>query len=519
MPLDPPARVWPYLVANVVVALVIDFGRIHEMLNPDSVIFSLASLYEWRPFFWEQDRVGLLWPLLFSWSRDPLLTLQLQTFTTVYLGLCMPVLFARAITPHPAGPVIATAASAVILLCCGPLARYGDSTGPVVLDNWLVVCNFPGALTLAFAALLILQHRGSGWSRWLARAAVGWGLLLLAHWVYLGIVLFLVPFVIVRGWLPGAVPTSTWWRVLFRPLFDPGARLFVIGSAVSTAAVFGLMAWVWANDPSVAPTPTRELPPEQWPIVWGSLIGVLFGETGVPEAAVVFGLASVGGLVWGLWKDRAAVGRIALRTLPVWVAAVAEFGFLGTRFWVENNSYHPRYLVALGSGVVLSVLLIALTPVFSRWRVGRWGGVSAVGLLVVAVGVRFGIPGLGVPRQGVEVAAESYGHELAGLTIDGVAGDYLRTWPVVFHANVVRRERGEPEVWGVSFRAGPLRQRWADVERTYRVAVTGEVGDDFDHQLRMADYWAAEYGLERMSETPLVRTERTAVYQFRVVGR
>jgi hypothetical protein len=505
---EPPARIWPYLLVNLFVAGWLDFSRIHQMMNPDSVIYSLASLYEWRPFFWEQDRVGLLWPLLFSWSRDPLLTLLLQTFTTTYLGLCMPVLFARVISPHRAGPALATAAGAVVILC----VTHDDRGQSVILDNWLVVCNFPGSLTLALGAILILERDGGG--RWVraGRVLLAGGLLLAAHWVYLGVLLFLVPFVLYRGWQPGPTPAVSWRRVLVRPLLQPAVRWFLIGSVVSAAAVFALMQYVLATDPSVGPTPTRELPVERWPWVWGSLVGMLFLEPGIPLAAGAFAVVAGAGLVWGLTFDRLAVKALALRTLPVFLAALGEFAFLGTRFWVENNSYHPRYLVAAGTGLSLSVLLVGLAPVVGRWR---WAGVFAVGLLGVACVVRFGWPGPDVPRQSVEWAAWNTADDLAGLDIDGVGGDYPTAWSVVFAANVRRHELGLPELWGVSYRAGPLRHRWADPDRTYRVAV---VRVDQDWERRHADLYAGLYGLRRVSPEPVATRGRVEVYEYRAVA-
>ncbi len=512
---DPPARIWPYLLVNVVVAVWLDFSRIHAMMNPDSVIYSLASLFEWRPFFWEQDRVGMLWPLLFTWSRDPMLTLLLQTGTTTYLGLCLPVLFARVITPHRAGPAIATVASAVVMAC---ISR-DDRGQSVILDNWLVVCNFPGALTLALGAILILERQGGG--RWIraGRLAVAFVLLLAAHWVYLGILLFLVPFVLYRGWLPTPTPATTWRHVLLRPLFNPAVRWFLLGSVVSAAAVFGLMLYVTATDPSVEATPTRELPMDRWPWVWGWLLGVLSQEPGVVPAAGVFGVVAGGGLVWGWRNDRAAVKAMALRAVPVVLAAAGEFTFLGTRFWVENNSYHPRYLVAIGTGVTLAVLLVGLTPVRGRWWPGRWAGVIAFALLFVACVVQFGWPGPDVPRQCVADASWRYGEEVDAADVDGVAGEYLHTWPVVFHTNVIRREQGRPDVWGLSVRSGPMRHRWSDTNRTYRVAVCDD-GEAWvrDWRLAQADLFGGRYGLVRVSEEPVAVKGRVAVYEYRAGG-
>jgi hypothetical protein len=43
-------------------ALWIDFGSIHRLHHADSLIPTLMSLIRWQPFFWEQDRFGMLIP-------------------------------------------------------------------------------------------------------------------------------------------------------------------------------------------------------------------------------------------------------------------------------------------------------------------------------------------------------------------------------------------------------------------------------------------------------------------------
>lgn len=348
--------------------------------------------------------------------------------------------------------------------------------------------------------------------------ALGWLLLLAAHWVYLGILLFLVPFVLYRGWLPSSTPAPTWRRAILRPLFDSGVRLFLLGTLFSAGAVFALMAYVLLTDPSVGPTPTRELPVEDWPRVWGGLVGILFLEPGVPAVAITFAVVSAIGVGIGLWKDRKAVGAMALRTAPVFLAALGEFAFLGTRFWVENNSYHPRYLVALGTGVCLSVLLIGLAPVLGRWWPGRWAGVVAFALLFAACTVQFGWPGPDVPRRSVETACWNLGEEIDAAGVDGVGGEYLHVWPVVFHTNLVRYERGEPEVWGLCLRSGPWKHRWEGSGFTYRVAVVDN-GERWLREWRsdLADEYGRDYGLRRVGTAPVERRGRVDVFEFRAV--
>lgn len=507
-PADSPARLWPYLLANAVAAVWIDFGRIHELFNPDSAVYSLASLYEWRPFFWEQDRVGLLWPLLFSWCHDPLAVLLLQTGTTTFLGLCLPVVFACVLTPHRAAPAVATAASAAVL-CFG---------SPLVLDNWLVVCNYPGSLTLGLTAVLLLDRRGGGWGRWVGRVAVAWVLLLAAHWLYVGVALFLVPFAVYRGWLPGLTPSRVWWRAVFRPLFDHGVVLTVLGSSVAVGAVAGLMEYVRQTDPTVVVLAPAPLPPEQWREGYFGFYDRLSLEPGTTELAALFGVATGLGVLWGLIRNRRTLAAVAVRGVPALIAAGGEVAFLGTRYWVKHNDSHPRYLIAALTGVGLAALLAGLVPAFGR-RAGRWAGWVAVGLLFVAATARFGWPGPDVPGRVIAEVTEDHADEFTAAGVDGIGGDYWRVWPAVFHLNAVRHARGERELaWGLTERSGPWAHRWqSEPGRVFRVGVPRSADPTAGDQLACADDYAEKYGLVRVGG-PVAEVGRVRVYEYMAVG-
>ena len=95
-----PARpLWPYLLLNAAAAVWIAFSGIHRLHNSDSLMFGLASVYAWTPFFWEQDRVGMLVPLVASSLPDPVLNLVLQIGLTAFAGLCVPLFCDRSGLP------------------------------------------------------------------------------------------------------------------------------------------------------------------------------------------------------------------------------------------------------------------------------------------------------------------------------------------------------------------------------------------------------------------------------------
>ena len=127
-----------YLLLYAAVALWIDFGHVHRWHHSDTILFSVASLYGWTPFFWQQDRVGLFVPLLTSWCPDPLANLLMQSWATVFLGLAAPLLLAEVVCPRPAGRLAATLAGALMLALAPDRVR----------DNLLIECYYPQAIAL-----------------------------------------------------------------------------------------------------------------------------------------------------------------------------------------------------------------------------------------------------------------------------------------------------------------------------------------------------------------------------------
>jgi len=178
-----PFRIWPYLLINFVAACWLDLTRFHQLLTSDSIVFVLASLYEMRVFFWEQDRIGMLVPLLASWCNSPFHNLLLQTATMIFIGLTMPVMLARVLTPHRMAPLAITLLNAAFLLLAPDKLH----------ENWMLVCNYPSALLLGFCAISVVDSRplGESWAKRTLRFIGCAVLMILAHWQYFGVVLYL----------------------------------------------------------------------------------------------------------------------------------------------------------------------------------------------------------------------------------------------------------------------------------------------------------------------------------------
>src|SRR5947209_5284185 len=103
--------------------------RYQKDQQADSLIPVLCSLYGWTPFYWEQDRLGMLVPLLARPFTHPLTNLLVQSGVTIALGLAalaaVPWYLLRGRTAAPAG----AAGAALFLAACPPSDRFQALNG------------------------------------------------------------------------------------------------------------------------------------------------------------------------------------------------------------------------------------------------------------------------------------------------------------------------------------------------------------------------------------------------------
>src|SRR4051812_36376544 len=85
-PHDPPG-IGICLLLCALSALWADLGTLHRLQHGDSLLPVLVSLQRWTPYFWEQDRYGMLIPWLARPVTHPFGNLLLQGFLNVFCGL------------------------------------------------------------------------------------------------------------------------------------------------------------------------------------------------------------------------------------------------------------------------------------------------------------------------------------------------------------------------------------------------------------------------------------------------
>lgn len=464
--------------AVALAAALVDLGAFHRLEDADSIVPVLVSLQRWTPFYWDQERYGMLVPLLALPIRDPLWNLLLERGLLILAGLSVPVLVARHVL---AGRdwVLAGLLSAAGLLAFWPARWSFDFLG-----------SQPYALSLAVAlAGLAVGEPGGRWGgRWV-RWGLGLGMLVAAHWVNAAAGLALLPLAAARAgvdWMEGEDRR----RVRARLAVDAGLLLGGLAAGqlfLKLKPQTGVYAgWSYS----------QLLPPAEWGRAVASFARAIAWSSGRWPAVVA--LCALAGVALLLTRPlRPHLRGALLRAGALALAAVAYAAAIALLRWVGENAWHPRYFAP--AAVLLQVAAVGLlAEALARLpAAARPAGVAALLLVPLAAVASWGAPSLdGVRRDLARVAGARTGAILAARC-DLIAGDYWTVWPSTWHANAALAARGERRrVWGIAHRCTPTAPQWLALPRaSLRACVAhGEEG--------MAEQWLRQcgFGEARLAE-------------------
>jgi hypothetical protein len=435
-------RAWLVLGAVALAALVVDLGRFHRLEHADAIVPVLVSLQRWTPFYWDQERYGMLVPLLALPFRDPLANLLVQRGLLVLAGLASVVLLARHVLARRDWAVAGGLAAASLLLFAPEEWRFeflGDQ---------------PYGLAAALAlAGLALAEPGPGGRRPPWRVLAGAALVGGGHWVNAAVGVALLPLAAARAAVDlreGEPPPAV------RERLGVDALLLVAGLLAGQVLL--------RIQPEVPGRSRQEdlgfLPAHDWPRAWAAFLGNAWRAAGGWGWALG-AVAAAGLALLALPELRRALRLEVERALALVLAALAYALFAGSLRWVEENGFHWRYLAP--SAVLVHVAAVSLLgePLSRLRRTARPAFAAAVALVPIAALAVSGLPSPAGVRADLERAAGRLTGDVlaAGCTL--VAGDYWTVWPAVWHASLVARERGlDRRVWGVSHRATPTVPQW-----------------------------------------------------------
>jgi hypothetical protein len=410
----------------------------------------LVSLQRWTPFYWDQERYGMLVPLLALPVRDPFWNLLLQRFLLAVAGLGAVVLLARHVLAGRDWP-LAGALAAAGLLVAAP-------------DAWLFEYLFDQpyglSLALAGAGLALADPRADG-RRHRGRVVAAGALVVAAHWVNAAAGVLLLPLAAGRAAVDRLEGEGE--RARSRLAWDAGLL------AAGLAAGQGLLRLY----PLVSERPLRldvsPLPLATLPAAWTALLGNAWREAG-EWPTFLWAAAASGVALLALAPLRAHLPGAALRVAALLAAALAYALFAGSLRWVEENAFHWRYLAPSAILVHLAACSLLAEPLARLRRTARPAAVVALALVPAAALAAAGPPSIAGVRADLDRASGRLTGDVLAARCELVAGDYWSVWPAVFHASLVLHERGDARrVWGVSHRTNATVARWWDRRAALRI--------------------------------------------------
>lgn len=473
-------RLWPLFVLCAFAALLADFGNLHRLHQIDSLTPVLVSLQRWTPFFWCQDRIGMLVPLLALPVRNPLDNLLLQEGIYLFAGLAAMFLLARYLVVDPTYPIVGAVMTGGFLALTPAEYRF-DFFNTTFYGVWLA---------LGLGGLLLAQPGPAG-SLSLPRQAGAFLLLVLAHWVYIGAALVLAPLVVARAVCGRSLALEDW---------RPGRLLRTeAGQAVALlAGSMGVGLLLTAFSPyhqSYAGT----LPPRDWPVTAWTLAANSWSAL-APGVWVWFLLGLFGCGLLALALGGRGNGRVEhylrVAAAPA-LAATVYWLFVATRTWVATNQCVPRYAlpaVFLLQGALVVTGVGALLPIL-EWVGPRILNALVAPALLGAVLIGYGLPSPTAVRADLDRALGDCTEDIVASHCTHLAGDCFTVWPRVFHVNLVLYERGERRTfWGISYRSDPTCQLWNEMPRE-RMRVAIAAGDTEGQD------WLNEFGVGPLEVT------------------
>ena len=424
-------------------ALLADLGRIHALEHGDSIVPVLVSLQRWTPMYWDQERYGMLVPLLALPFRNPLANLLVQRALLVLGGLLSVVLLARYALPRRTW-LLAGLLGAASLLALMPAPWLFEYLGDQPYGT---------SLALVLAGLIAAESRAGPGA---VRLGAGALLSLLGHWVNAAAGLFLAPVAVARA-AAARLEGEPWSAIQRRLAIDLG--LLALGLAAGRASI-----WLY---PLITGYPLRldlgTWAISAWPEALGKLLRSGLAGAGPGWPAALAAATAVGLLLpWPrvAGEDPAPRLRTAFRALALCAAALAYALVTATLRWVSANEFHWRYLAPSLLLVHLAGLSFLAEPLCRRPRAR--GPALALALLLVplAAVVAFGPPSPARVRADLDARLGTWTEDVLAARCDLVAGDYWSVWPAVWHAGWQAHRRGVPAPYGITHRTNATARFW-----------------------------------------------------------
>jgi hypothetical protein len=466
-----------FWMATVLAALCIDFGAFHRLHNSDSIVPVMVSLYRWTPFYWEQDRLGMLVPLLAIPFRDPLANLLAQSAFNLFCGLAAFFLCARYVVRR-AWLFTGAISTSLFLLFNSKETRF----------QYLGLAQPYGVgLFLGLGGLLLLENLKYSRS---VRIAFSLICLLAASWVNAALIFVLLPLIFFRwyfdhdkyqrSWVLGSIQnrsgknksvSSDSWRNGFPQWMLRAKRCLNHELGIATVLVFlsfvasYIFSGIASHSAAYGDWPYSPVQPWRLPAAWFQ-----FGKNVWTEYLIEpWGIAVASLLVLGVFVRLLPHGRIHRTNPPALnliTCSLVSFLLMGSLSHIQSTEFDPRFalqsMVLLQVGVVAWALLPVHALVSLRWQNALMA--AGIFLFLSTPLYLYGWPSLARVRTDLNETLGKYTAEILQSGATHIVGDYWKVWPATFHVNMTLYEMGsDRRVWGVTIRSTPTRVYWSKI--------------------------------------------------------
>jgi hypothetical protein len=414
------------LFISMVGSLTVAMSSYHYDLSADTLVNYLISLIHWTPFYWDQDRYGMLIPGLCAWITDPVSNAICQSALHALTSFLTFFLLAKFLWRDR---WLEAGALAAIGYCA--LSGTGDLNS--FLTPWQI---YTPAMLFGLLGLLLAE-------RSIYRS---FALLCVAEWCNFSVNILLAIVVLLAGLerygrhgrrafprLEGEVvllATSSVIGLMIQRAFavrsSSGYALFKSVTAVSGWIKF-LESYVTGYQYSL------------WLLLLPPVLGM---------AALVYG-----------FRQRKRARAIVLRRGLVALVSLLLYAMVvGASDFARFNGYPARYLIpsvmiwlVLWSGVVVQALPLRTGD--SRTLLATWTTALTLALILI---LRFGIPSRAAVENAFTRRLGPKYDDVVRANCTHVVGNYYRVWESVFYSRV----RGDRPLWGITFRADITHDQW-----------------------------------------------------------
>lgn len=432
------------LLLAAVLATLATWSMFGGSASADDILPAVISRQRITLYFWGQNRLGNLLPLLAAPVHDLYANLALQYWLRGFAAALSPLLPLLLVRPRLTLPVAFAAALVAGFALISP-----------AVNRMFWIWNTPFAVAMALAGVALLIESRAPLRAPLRFAAV-LALLLVATWVNAALALTLVPMLALLLLMPRQR------RALVVLLVASVICYFVVSRQAATMEFnphYAQLRLELASLEGLARALGRAFPgPSPWLLA----------------AALVFAALVA--------RARPALRPTVQRALLVVAGCVVTIFVTGLLDWFATNDYSARYICApvlvitQVAGLVVAEAVCVVLP--SRGRRRWWISAAAAAAITLAVVVGRVVPG---PHRPIVSPASA---DLATIAVARqarfIAGNYWVAWPAVFEA--LHREAPR-QVYGLIYRGEELSDLIAAAAVDGAVVVCADADPDICRKL------------------------------------